>query len=67
MLYEATIKFLDKKPFIFNDKSDVALMEKGKPYDLLVGTVDGKLIILRNESTPLCVLYTENFECRKLN
>ncbi len=67
MLYEATIKFLDKKPFIFYNKADVPLMEKGKPYDLLANVVDGKLTLLRNENTPLCILYTENYECGKIN
>jgi hypothetical protein len=48
MLYEANIKFIDKKPFIFRNKADVAFIEKEKHYDLLVSVVEGKLSILRN-------------------
>lgn len=67
MLYEATVRFLDKKPFIFTNKSDIALIEKDKPYDVLVNLVDGRLTIQRNYNTPLCILNTEPMECRKID
>lgn len=67
MLFEATVKFYEKKPFIFNNRADVHTIEKGKPYDVLVNLIDGRLNILRNEHDPLCALYTDNYECRQLN
>jgi hypothetical protein len=41
MLAEVTVKFKEKKPFIFSRKADVKLIEKDVPYDLFVNIRDG--------------------------
>lgn len=41
MLFEATIKFKDKKPFIFRSKADIKLVEKDVPYEMLISLREG--------------------------
>lgn len=56
MLYECELTFLEKKPFIFSDRSDVNNIEKNKVYEMLVSQADGKLNLLSNEHHKLCYL-----------
>jgi hypothetical protein len=64
MLYECELTFLEKKPFIFFDRSDVHSIEKNKKYDMLVSLNESKLSILNNEHHQLCYLLVDNYQCR---